>query len=86
MTVNEWYNFNKEVVCCGDYVVKVIKRGSRSNNDTIMDFTLVSTNALTTIFGNFEMLKHSLGVIPRPSNNGYTFKMVLWPPVNESGD
>lgn len=85
MTVNEWYNFNKDLICC-DFVVKVLERGSRSNSDTILDNILVSTNALIKIFGNYEILKHSVGIAERPSGNGYTFRMALWAPVNESED
>ena len=85
MTVSEWYNFNKDIIC-SDFVVKVLERGSRSNSDIILDSTLVSRNALIKIFGNYEILKFSMGVTERPSGNGYTFKMALWPPVNESED
>ena len=85
MTIREWHNFNKDFIP-SDFVVTVLKSGSRLHSDTILNETPVSSEALTMIFGDFEIIKHSIGAIPRPVGIGSTFRIALWSPVNKSED
>ena len=88
MTINKWYDFNKEALCICDCVIKVLKNGSRSNDDTMLPETLVKIDNAVKMFGEYEIIKHGLGVgsVPYsdPEDGSYhCLRFVLWAPENK---
>ena len=81
MTINEWYVFNKDFFN-GDFVVKVLKRGSRSNDDILLDSVTIKAEGLVEIFGDYEIIKHGIRVVERHNGNGYTIGFCVWSPIN----
>ena len=81
MTINEWYQFNKDFFN-GDFVVKVLKRGSRSNDDILLDSITIKAEGLIEIFDDYEILKYGVRVVERPGGCGYTIGFCVWPPIN----
>ena len=81
MTINDWYVFNKDFFNC-DFVVKVLKRGSRSNNDILLDSVTINAEGLIEIFDDYEIPKYGIRVVERPGGNGHTIGFCVWPPIN----
>ena len=77
ITLKEWADFNADIHNFGDWIVCIMKRGSYKKDDTILEATIRTENAIK-IFGNLEMKKFMVGTYPNSEFHG--LRILLWEP------
>ena len=77
ITLKEWSDFNAGIHNYGDWIVCLMKRGSYKKDDTILEATIRTDNAIK-IFGNWEIKKFMVG--PYPNSEFYGLRILLWEP------
>ena len=77
ITLKEWSEFNADIHNCGDWIVCLMKRGSYKKDDTILEATIRTDNAIK-LFGNWEMKKFMVGTYPNSEFHG--LRILLWEP------
>ena len=77
ITLKEWADFNANIQNYGDWIVCLMKRGSYEKDDTILEATIRTDNAIK-IFGNWEMKMFMTGTYPNSEFHG--LRILLWEP------
>ena len=77
ITLKEWSDFNSGICNYGDLIVCLMKRGSYNKDDTILEATIRTDNAIK-LFGNWEMKKFMVGTYPNSEFHG--LRILLWEP------
>ncbi len=82
MKLKDWLSYNKALYD-GDLVVKVFKKKSYETKDIDLE-TIVRPDVASKFFGEYEIAKFS--VSERPSGNGMTIGVLLWPEESSEED
>ena len=77
ITLKEWADFNADIHNYGDWIVCLMKRGSYKKDDTILEATIRTDNAIK-LFGNWEMKSFMVGTYPNSGFHG--LRILLWEP------
>lgn len=84
MKLKEWISFNRRFLNCGDFIVKVLKRGSYRTDD-ILFTTVAKMDVCEKFFGDFEIAKNGISIEKFTSNDLYYIRFLLWVDVEYGG-